>query len=381
MLAEVQVISDVTAAEQLRAEWHALLARSNASRNGLSLTPEWLLTWWREFGGLGGRQLRLTAFRQAGRLVGLAPLVWRWVWYPPGIPFRRLEYLATGEPPAHAICTDYLNVIAESGTEAAVIASLAASVQAGQLGGWDEIVLSMMAGDDGMPALVEETFAAAGLSVERRQLGEAPYIELPASWEEYLRGLSANDRRLVKQSLKALADETGGDYRLEGATDRAGLQRSKEVLARLHEERWQGAGTFRSPRFLRFHDTIMEWLLERGELELLTLWVHDEPVAAMYNLVHDGKVSFYQSGRRPDLGSRLRPGIVLAALAIQSGRREFDFLCGASRYKQQLAGRARPLIARGSLRERVRRLAEYGRGPVRAIRRGVREVMAWGGRR
>jgi CelD/BcsL family acetyltransferase involved in cellulose biosynthesis len=382
---DVQVITDAAAAELLRAEWHALLVRSNADQNGLTLTPEWVLTWWSEFGGLGGRQLRLTTFRQGGRLVGLAPLLRRRVWYPPGIPFRRLELLGTGEPPADAICSDYLGVIAERGAEEVVVTSLVMSVRAGLMGGWDEVVLSMMAGDDFLPGRLEEAFAHAGLAVERRILGEAPYIELPASWNEYLRRLSANDRRMVKQSLKAWADSAEG--KLERAADRAGLERGKQVLARLHTERWQHAGAFRSPRFVCFHNTIMEWLLDRGELELLTLWVKEEPVAALYGLVWNGKVYFYQSGRRPDLGGRFRPGIVLLALAIQSaietGRREFDFLYGAERYKKQLAGCSRPLvelrIARSSLRERLRRMAEYGRGPVRAIKRviqGARGVVS-----
>jgi len=75
-----------------------LLERS--SRNELTQSPDWLLTWWHVYGGLQGRQLRLGLFHDAGRLVGLAPLLRRRHCYGGGLPFRRLEFLASGEPRA-----------------------------------------------------------------------------------------------------------------------------------------------------------------------------------------------------------------------------------------------------------------------------------------
>jgi CelD/BcsL family acetyltransferase involved in cellulose biosynthesis len=381
----LQLLTDPAQAESIRAEWLALLQRSGSGSNGLTLTPEWLLTWWREFGGLGGRRLRLALFRQGERLIGLAPLLWRRVWYPPGIPFRRLELLATGEPAADSICSDYPNVLAERGAETAVAEALIQAIAGKALGPWDEVVLAMLAGDDPMTARLATAFAEAGLSVDQRVLGEAPHIPLPASWDAYLASLKSNDRRLVRTSLKGFEKWAGDSARLERVRDAAELERAKQILVQLHQERWEEGGTFRSPRFLRFHDTILRWRLAAGELDLLTLWAHGQPVAALYNLVWDRKVYFYQCGRDPNVPAGVRPGVVILSLAIraaiEAGRREFDFLMGDSRYKRQLALASRPLVeiraARSCLVERLRRLAEYGRPAARTVKRGLLRALRW----
>ena len=374
------IVTDVAGAAAVGPEWRDLLARSSASANGLALTPEWLLTWWREFGGMGGRQLRLALVRRGPRLVGLAPLLLRSAWYPPGIPFRRLEFLGTGEPEGDSICSDYLNVLAERGAEAEVAAALAQAIVHRRLGAWDELYLTMMDGDDPMTAALAEALAAAGLATERRPIDEAPYIPLPPTWDDYLQRLDRKKRYLVRHSQSDFDQWAGHDWDLEWATTAEALARGKQSLMALHQDRWEGKGTFRSERFLRFHDTVMDWRLREGGLELLTLYARGEPVAALYSLVWDGKVYFYQCGRKRDVPKHIRPGGVLLGLAIrraiEAGRREFDFLGGVATYKKQLALATRPLIllrtARPSLRERVRLLAEYGRAPARWVKRTLR---------
>jgi CelD/BcsL family acetyltransferase involved in cellulose biosynthesis len=379
----MEVIGSAATAWRLRGEWHDLLARSGAGANGLALTPEWLLAWWREFGGLGGRRLRLAVLRRGPRLVGLAPLLSRRAWYPPGIPFRRLEMLGTGEPEADSICSDYLNVIVERGAEAEVAAALTRAAAGRRLGDWDEIVLTRLDGDDPMTAAL----AAAGLATQRRSLDEAPYIPLPATWDDYLKRLDRKKRYLVRHSHDEFVAWAGADRRLGRATTADGLARGKRALVALHHERWQGGGSFRSPRFLRFHDTMMDWRLREGGLELLTLYARGEPAAALYGLVWDGKVYFYQCGRKLDVPKNVRPGGILIGLAIraaiEAGRREFDFLGGSATYKAQLVLATRPLVAvraaRPTWRERLRLLAEHGRGPARALKRALRRLLGRSG--
>ena len=67
-------------------------------------------------------------------------------------------------------------------------------------------------------------------------------------------------------------------------------------------ERWQGQaeGVFQSPHFLAFHEQIWPVLLRQGALEMAWMTVRGEPLAAVYNLVWNNKVYFYQCGRKPD---------------------------------------------------------------------------------
>src|SRR4051794_33356169 len=118
-----RVLRDVRELEDLRPRWRALLEASAC--NELALSPDWLLTWWRVFRPQQGRRLCVAMFEDGGRLVGLAPLLHRTLWYRGCVPLRRLEFLATGERYRDAICSDYLNVVAGRGAEERVAAAFA----------------------------------------------------------------------------------------------------------------------------------------------------------------------------------------------------------------------------------------------------------------
>jgi CelD/BcsL family acetyltransferase involved in cellulose biosynthesis len=375
------VIRDVASLEAMRDEWSALLARAETSEPTLS--PAWLLGWWRVFGGLGGRALRVALFYSGRELVGLAPLQARVHWYRPGLPFRRLELLASGEDEADEICSDYVGVIAARGFEEPVAHALAAALAGGALGGWDELVMPAMDGSRALPSLVVGALNQAGVRAESRQTGAAPYIPLPSSWDAYLKQLPSSRRYLVNRSLRDFEKWAGGPGELVVVKTRAELDEGKRVLQSLHGERWGAegrSGVFLSSRFAAFHDALMPALLDDGALELAWLAVRGEPIAVVYNIVWNGKVYFYQSGRKIDLPKGVRPGIVIHALAIQraiaAGRREYDFLAGTSQYKTQLALAERPLVevraVRARLRERARRLADDGIARARALRDRLR---------
>jgi CelD/BcsL family acetyltransferase involved in cellulose biosynthesis len=379
------VLTDFAEVEKLRNAWAELLTRS--ARPEIVQTPDWLLTWYNVFGSHDGRQLRFGVFREGERLIGLAPLLARRHWYRPGLPFRRLEFLATGERPADAICSEYVNVIAERGKEAAVVNSLAAALNSGEFGQWDEIVLSMMNGETPQPFLLTAAFQRQGLRSTLVTTGHTAYIPLPATWEAYLAALSKNNRTMVRDSVRRFEKWAGLDGRLHRATTQDEMEAGKRILIALHHQRWHGVeqtGVFRSPRFLRFHDEILPVLLRLGAVDLMHLsGPGGGPIAATYNLVWNGQVSFYQSGRKLDVPKNIRPGIVIHASAIRSaieqGRREYDFLGGAEHYKTQLALASRPIVqvraVKPCLLETLHRGVEWGMDRTRCFRHNLRDAL------
>jgi CelD/BcsL family acetyltransferase involved in cellulose biosynthesis len=384
------VLSDPAQLDALRPAWLDLLERSSA--NEAMLTPLWLLPWWRVFGPLDGRRLRLGLFHHGERLVGLAPLLSRRHWYRPGIPFRRLEPLGSGERPADRVWSDYLNVIAERGAEDRVAAALAGALAAGAFGAWDELVLPAMDGEHPLVPLLVQALRRQGYAAESVPGQAAPYIPLPGSWEAYLKALSSSHRYFIKRSLRDFEEWAGGDVQLSAAATPEELDAARQVLVALHTERWQTAGStgvFGSPRFAAFHEAAQAELLAAGALDLLSLRARGQTVAAVYNLRWNGKISFYQAGRRTDLPDHVRPGVAIHAYAIrkaiEAGLREYDFLGGVSRYKMQFALATRPLVevraARRSLVEGARRLASWGAGCARTARAGLRRAAGWLGRR
>jgi CelD/BcsL family acetyltransferase involved in cellulose biosynthesis len=379
----LSVLTEFEAVEKLRPEWSALLERSGS--NELMLTPAWLLTWWRVY----GRDCRpqVGAFYQGERLVGLAPLLERRFWYRPGIPFRRLEALGADVDEGDGVCSDYLNLITEAGAEEKIAAAFARALVTGAFGQWDELILPAMAGDGAMPALVVEAFRHEGLPCEFVQTGVAPYIPLPTSWEAYLKALPGRKRYFVQRTEREFQAWAAGTATFHQATNVTDLAEGRRILMALHQERWQGAGqrgVFASERFRRFHEALMAQMLAEGELDLAWLAVRGEPVAAVYSLIHDNKVYYYQCGRRVDLPPKLRPGLVILfdaiRRAITAGRREFDFLAGAAQYKAQLALASRPLlefrVARPSVKERLRRWADRGIACIRQAKNALRSGLA-----
>ena len=393
MIAPSQLASGLTATvlheaaplAELRHHWLALQQRSGMDEPMLS--PTWLLNWWLVFGRLDGRQLRLVLFHHNERLVGLAPLLLRQVWHRGLIPFRRLEPLGTGEAESDAICPDYLNVIAERSMESAVSSALAEVLASGTLGAWDELVFPKMDGEGTMPSLLAAALTSAGYSAQVRVTDSATYIPLPPTWEAYLQALSPSRRYYLNRSLRDFAKWAGSPAEVRCAATPTELEEGCRILVRLHQERWaeaDRAGVFFSPHFAAFHQAVQADLLKTGNLELLWLCAGGEPVAAVYNIVWNGKVYFYQSGRKMKLPESVRPGVVLHAhairRAIELGRREYDFLAGAARYKSQLALASRPLVqlraTRPSWRAWTSRALERGIAHTRRIRAACRFARA-----
>ena len=359
-----------------RDEWSALLARSDS--NQPTLSPDWLLTWWNVFGD--ERALKAVLFVDDGRLVGLAALSARLHRHRGAIPFRRLELLGSGEPEADEICSEYIGPIAERGGEAQVARALADSLASDRLGEWDELVLPAMDGDLPLPRLLAEELGRRGFAVETTITARAPHIPLPASWPDYLAALPGSRRYAIQRALRDFERYAGAEAKFHIAQNEDEVARGRAILLELHAERWRaegGTGAFASPRFRAFHDTMMPLLLRAGALELLWLELRGEPLAALYNIVWDGKVQYYQSGRRMQLPKSVRPGLVLHAhairRAIEAGRREYDFLAGEPAWKLQLALATRPIVelrvARPGWRETARGLTERGLAWARRLRK------------
>ncbi len=367
------LITSAGALHELRPAWASLLERSPSPEPMLG--PDWLHTWWQVYGR--GRQLCVGLFHDRDKLVGIAPLQRRRVWYRSLVPFCRLEFLGADVDEQDGVCSEYLSLIAAPGFEAVLARAFVRHVLAGAFGSWDELVLSAMDGSGTMPALLADECHAAGLPARMSTATEAPFISLPDSWDQYLRQLPKKKRYGILKAQRDLLEWSGGHFRFHEALTGAELSAGKAILTRLHGERWPGGGAFAAPRFADFHAAVMPRLLAAGQLQLVWLTVRGASVAVQYHMVVNGKTYFYQCGRAVDLPPQQRPGVVLIAHMIQraiaAGHREFDFLGGLSRYKMDFARQTRPIVqlraVRACGREWLRQRLEDAAGWARAVRR------------
>jgi len=217
------------------------------------------------------------------------------------------------------------------------------------------------------------------VTLEDVTVSKADFPTTPDGGAAYLAALPKKKRHNIRYALRDFDAFAGGEVELRCARTAGEAEEAFRVLLALHAERWAGAGrqgVFEKPRFLTFHGLVQPLLLGQDALQLLWLSVRGEALAAMYNIVWDNKVYFYQCGRKYDLPPKVSPGTVLIARALQKamaeGRREFDFLAGVSQYKMQFAGATRPLVqvraAWPSPRESARRLLERGADWARRLR-------------
>ena len=294
-------------------------------------TFEWNAAWWRWFGRLPGRRLRVVTFRgEDGALVGLAPLMTSF-WYATAL--RRLSFLGTGT-------SDYLDVLAASGWEEAVAEALYGYLE--HVGGWQIADFQQLREGgflrDHAPAETGRLFA---LTVP----GEpCPYLALPPTWDMLLQGLGKKTRANVGYYDRALRKV----YEVEcgPVSDPADLDDELTHLFDLHQRRWNQRwlpGVFGGRRVQAFHRDAARRLLERGWLRLFSLRLDGVTKASLYCFAYGDRTCYYQGGFEPTL-ARLSLGTVLTAramgTAIDEGRAVFDFLRGDEPYKAKWTGSA-----------------------------------------
>ncbi len=361
--------------EALREPWAALLESSES--NEVMQSPIWLCNWWKVYGAVQGRELCSVAFYDGDVLVGFAPLCRR---REGRLGVVRVEWLGSGEEEEHETCSEYIGLIAARGREQAVADAFGELLDGDLLGNWDHVDLTAMSSELVMSPLLTR---AMGKATHYEVIGGAPFAKLPETWDGYLAALPSSRRYLIRRSLKAWAKWAGEEPELRWLESEDDFDAAFDMLAKLHAERWSEVGhpgAFVSPLFSEFHRETMRALLREGALWLCWLEAHGEPVVAIYNIVWNNQIRFYQSGRKVGLPKKVRAGLVIHVCAIEqaiaAGRTHYDFLAGTTRYKMQLSNNVRPLMRlsrkRSSMRNRVQAFSSVGMRLGRVLRSEIR---------
>lgn len=253
------------------------------------------------------------------------------------IAFRRVDVHALTWAVGSVGCPDHLEVPAVRGTDLRGTIPLLEAVP------WDVIVLSGVAEGAANVEGLTDALAARGHGVRRAVVDACPYLDLPATWDEYLATLSASRRQLLRRKERKLIRESAGvvtDY----APDRVDEGWSR--LRALHERRWGGPGALGAPLVDRLLRGFLSSLAERNELWLTTFDVHGEPAAAWCGFAWRDTVYFYQGGRDPKWDRESVGTVLLGAMirrAIERGYKRFDLLRGRDAYKDAWTSAWRPI--------------------------------------
>ena len=331
-----QVISDAASIRDLRSEWDALLQVCHS--DCIFLTWEWIYTWWLHLSGK--RKIHIIVVRLDGLLIALAPLALRPASLKRLMPWRVLEFLASG-----SVGSDYLSFLIRPGHEQTAMRE----------------IMKCLNESRRVLELVRVEKSSAPMAELSRQLQEAgwtslglttnycPYSILAGhSWDSYLQSLDASHRKNLDKMLRRLHKDF--DVSLHVAATESERQWAMDVFVRLHLRRWSekgGSTALNSTELIDFHRAFSAISLERGWLKLYTLVLDGVPVASLYVFKYGDVHYHYQSAFDPDYG-KYSPGTVMLALAIKAaiedGAVEFDFLHDNEAYKYVWARQERELI-------------------------------------
>ncbi len=173
-----------------------------------------------------------------------------------------------------------------------------------------------------------------------REIQTLPYIDLPSTFDGYLRTLSHKRRSAVRRSRRKL-DTSSAEIRF--GDGQRNLEVTIDEFCRLHAKRWNANGTaskFALPQMRSFLERFCKDAARHKWLRTYEL-VNDGRVVGVLIAFHFGGVtSFYQIGRDPE-SNVLNAGMMLMTSAIEQAIAEsmhrFDFLRGDEPYKSRLA--------------------------------------------
>jgi len=337
--------------KQVAPIWSEVFAESECC--SFSLSETWVETWLEIFGA----QLQpsiLIFFENGGHPVGACLLANAKTSHG-FIGIKRLSLNASGEPGADTTYAEYNDILSKPGWESAVAEAVHKELAHRK---WDEVSLDGFS--DG-PAYQKLKDKFAGLECEEIQ-NPSYYVDLEQirlSGSAFDMSLGKTNRKHLRQNLKYYA--AIGEFRLEAAGNVGEALAMLDEIADLSQKRWASRGKrgiFSSGRFRAFHRRLIEKSFSRGTVHLLRVSAGEQTVGLVYNLIHRGRVHFYQCGYHYGPDKRLSPGTVTLSRAIQycldQGYREYDFLSGESNYKQWLSTGSRNLFWTVFRRPRLR---------------------------
>ncbi|OLE19305.1 MAG: hypothetical protein AUG88_01350 [Actinobacteria bacterium 13_1_20CM_4_68_12] len=306
------------------AAWERLGERSGAASPFAGLT--WHRAWADSASDEELRATRCVVLRDAqGDATALLPVAVGTV------TFRRRPVAALTWAVGDVGCPDHLDLLADPSAELDEAVPALLSLP------WDVAILSNLTPGAPNTVRLAAALTRAGCVVRWNAATRCPYLDLPSTWDEYLRSLSANRRQVLRRRERNLERDHAVTLTHYDPTNLAAGWRH---LVELHERRWatDGGGTFRDPRVERLHRAFAEQLARRGQLWLTTLDLDGTPAAAWYGFADRDTVYFYQSGRDPrweDKSVGVALMVKMIRRAIEGGYRRFDFLRGDEGYKRE----------------------------------------------
>lgn len=338
------IITSADALFALREAWTALHRRVHGN---LTMSFEWLHTWWTVYGTQF--QCRALTGWEGERLIGLFPC-FRESYRLPHIEASRMRFL--GE---YSIFGEYSPLIEEGSTEPFARAAADFCLDALESRFCDFIDFHAFPSTS---SFMREWLRCMGerrvVVAHRERVVPRLRITLPADIDAHFASMHASERKNMRRKERALL-RLGA--RFVSVTD-PGDRRAFEEYVALHTNLWVRKGTggyfATRDRFSDFHAEVTRRFMAEGKARLYFLEHEGHRFVAMQVFRMYDVVTGYLGGRDHTYPlMHLSPGNVLTTYAIKEairdGAAEYDFLTGDQPFKRRLGGIQHGWHSRASL--------------------------------
>jgi CelD/BcsL family acetyltransferase involved in cellulose biosynthesis len=189
---------------------------------------------------------------------------------------------------------------------------------------------------------LKELSALAKLNFDLEPLPPSPYIEITASFEDYVDSLNAKQAHEMRRKLRRVA-RNPESIAMEIVADNGQLDQALDDFFRLMSQEADKAA-FLKPAMRVQMEAIAQSAFAGGWLQLAFLKCGDRRIAGYMNFDYDNCIWAYNAGFDNEY-AYLSPGwIILAEMMkwnIEHGRRVFDFMRGDEEYKYRFGGKDR----------------------------------------
>lgn len=288
------------------------------------MLPRWLKVWWQAFGQ--GAQTYLFDVRENNEVTGIAPLM---------VKEGKAAFIGSAD-----VC-DYMDFVIAPGK---ALAFFTAVLDKLKKDGIKELHLDSLRHDSTVMTCLVDLAKDKGYEVTLTQENVSLDLDLPSTWEEYLRTLTPKQRRETGRRFRRLEEEGEINYRsVEDAEPKV-----LEIFFKLMRVSREDKAVFMTARMESFFRSLAETMAEAKLLRFGILEISGKPVAAVMCFDYNNKVYLYNSGYDPEYGY-LSVGLLSKLLSIKDsierGRRRYDFLKGPEEYKYRLGGREIPIYS------------------------------------
>ncbi len=313
---EIVLLDSADAFAHLEAEWQALVTQASAP---VFLHPIWQRLWWQH--QASNERLQIYTFRDAGVLVGLAPLML--------LPTGELQIIGGLE------VADYLDILAAPTREHEVAAALFNTLAA--RGGWSTLTLQDIPAASPTRAVVAALAKEHGWCHKDEVEETCPRVPLPESFEAYLESLPQHDRHELRRKMRKAANRRGFKYvtLTAAGTEPAVLQQAAEDFVALHILSNDDKATFMTDAMRAFFLDVVASGAALG-VTLHFIEIGGRRVAALLNYHWGSELWGYNSGLDPEY-AQFSVGVAIFGYTMEwaftQGCTVFDFLRGAEPYK------------------------------------------------